>query len=369
MVASASSLSRTFAVLALTTVSIAAQQISSVGVLPGGTFSQCSAASANGQVVVGISFGEWGQTPDRSFRIVGNGLAQDIGVFPGATDMWASSVSGNGSTTVGLAFTPNGLRAFRLRNGEFDDLGVLPGAPYGAEAYGTSHDGSVVVGTSSSPGDEFRAFRWTQQTGMVDLGVLPGGGMSFGSAVSASGTVVVGSSGSSNGEQAFRWTPQHGMRALEPVDPSFWSAAFAVSANGAYVAGYSGATAVRWNPAGQAQDLGTLPGGTFSTAYTISGNGQIVGGTSEDENFHSYAIAWAPLLGMVDLNEFLPELGVDLTGWELSVTTGISADGRTLVGLGEFEGEDRGWIARVPNPGPGGLGWLLAAWLHRHCHR
>ena len=362
------SFSRTLFTLALVATSLHAQNITSVGVLPGGTFSQCSATSANGHVVVGISFGEWGQTPDRSFRIVGNGLAHDIGVFPGATDMWATSVSGNGSTTVGLAFTPTRLRAFRLRNGVFDDLGVLPGAPYGAEAYGTNQDGSVVVGTSSSPGDQFRAFRWTQPTGMVDLGVLPGGSYSFGNAVSASGTAVVGSSSSSNGEQAFRWTPNGGMRALQSIDPSFGSGAYAVSSTGTWVAGYSGTTATRWNANGQVQDLGTLPGGEFSTAYAMSGNGHIVGGFSEDANFNALAMVWAPALGMVDLNEFLPELGVDLTGWELSITTGISADGRTLVGLGKFEGEDRGWIARVQNPGPGGIGWWITAWLHRHCH-
>lgn len=359
---------RTLLVLALATATLGAQQIRSVGVLPGGIGSQCSSVSANGHVVVGISWGEWGVTNDHSFRIVGYGQAQDLGSFPGATDMWATAVSGNGTTTVGLAFTPNGLRGFRLSNGTFDDLGVLPGAPNGTEAYGVSHDGSVVVGTSSSPGDLFHAFRWTQQGGMVDLGTLPGGDYSFGNAVSASGQVVVGSSTSANGEQGFRWTQNGGMSQLQPIDPSVPSGAFAVSATGSFMAGYSGTSMVRWNAAGQVQDLGMLPGGSYAVAYAISGNGQIVGGMGDDGNMESRATVWASLLGHVDLNEFLPELGVDLTGWDLDGVTSISADGRTLVGFGQFEGENRGFIVRVPNPGPGGLGWLIAAWLHAHCH-
>lgn len=357
----------TFAVVG-SSASLAAQEITSVGVLPGGTFSQCSAVSADGEVVVGISFGEFMVSPDRSFRIVGNGLPQDIGALPGATDIWASSISGDGSTIVGLAFSPNGLRAFRLKNGTFTDLGVLPGAPYGSEGYGVSHNGAVVVGTSSSAVADWRAFRWTQQTGMVDLGALPGDVYSFGSATSASGNVVVGTSGGPNGERAFRWTTNQGMRALDSLDPTFGSGGFTVSPNGTWTAGYSGSSAVRWNAAGHVRDLGVLPGGSFSAAYAISGNGQVVGGTSDDASMNSRAVLWTPLLGMVDANELLPALGVDLSGWSLSYVTGMSPDGRTLVGLGEFEGEGRGFIARVGHPGPGGLFWLLATWFDEHCN-
>lgn len=362
--------SLTFAVATLvgSTASLAAQEITSVGVLSGGTFSQCSAVSADGEVVVGISFGQFQVSPDRSFQIVGDGLPQDIGALPGATDIWASSLSGDGSTVIGLAFTPNGVRAFRLKNGAFLDLGVLPGAPFGAEAYGVSHNGAVVVGTSSSPVADWRAFRWTQQTGMVDLGALPGDVYSFGSATSANGNVVVGTSGGPNGERAFRWTTNQGMRALDSLDPTLGSGGFVVSPNGTWTAGYSGSSAVRWNAAGHVRDLGMLPGGSFSAAYAISGNGQVVGGVSDDITMNSRAALWTPLLGMVDANELLPALGVDLTGWTLSYVTGMSPDGRTLVGLGEFEGQGRGFIVRVGHPGPGGLFWLLARLFHEQCN-
>jgi hypothetical protein len=67
---------------------------------------------------------------------------------------------------------------------------------------------------------------------------------------------------------------------------------------------------------------------------------------------------------MVDLNAYLPTLGINLTGWQLGTTTGISYDGMTLVGVGTYNGNDRGWVVTLPSPGASavlGLGSLMTA--------
>ena len=38
-------------------------------------------------------------------------------------------------------------------------------------------------------------------------------------------------------------------------------------------------------------------------------------------------------------------------GWELEVATGVSADGKTIVGTGTYFGDTEAWIATVPEPG------------------
>jgi probable HAF family extracellular repeat protein len=76
-----------------------------------------------------------------------------------------------------------------------------------------------VGSTYSEPGtgDE-EAFRWTQEKGMVGLGVLPGGRRnSIANGVSADGSVVVGASHGETGREAFVWDSTHGMRRVRDV--------------------------------------------------------------------------------------------------------------------------------------------------------
>jgi probable HAF family extracellular repeat protein len=97
-------------------------------------------------------------------------------------------------------------------------LGDLPGGQLNSRAYGVSDGGSVVVGYgTTAAGTE--AFRWTQASGMVSLGILPGFNASAALDVSADGTRVIGSNGynSSNPAEAFLWDPAHGMRSLRDV--------------------------------------------------------------------------------------------------------------------------------------------------------
>jgi hypothetical protein len=59
---------------------------------------------------------------------------------------------------------------------------------------------------------------------------------------------------------------------------------------------------------------------------------------------------WDATHGMRSLASILTsELGVDLTGWQLTGATGVSADGHTIVGDGLHPNGDReAWIARLP---------------------
>src|SRR5207237_10190591 len=103
-----------------------------------------------------------------------------------------------------------------------------------------SADGSTIAGYSQQTlGNE--AFRWTQGTGMVGLGDLPGGAFnSQAYHVSSDGKVIVGySSDALNREQAFRWTQAGGLVPLgfASANPDEWSQAHAVSGNGDLVVG------------------------------------------------------------------------------------------------------------------------------------
>ncbi len=128
--------------------------------------------------------------------------------------------------------------AFPAQAASFQGLGGLPGS-FSSSATGVSADGSVVVGSSTrTPMWTTEAFRWTQATGMVGLGDLPGGSFySDANGVSADGSVVVGISNIGNGSEAFRWTQATGMVGLGNLSGWNSSSASGVSADGSVVVG------------------------------------------------------------------------------------------------------------------------------------
>jgi hypothetical protein len=97
----------------------------------------------------------------------------------------------------GLGFLPNSLPAHR-------QFGV---------ASLVSWDGNVVVGwTNTELAQE--TFRWTPQTGMVSIGVLPGSTGGTPTAMTSDGSIIVGGS---QGPFAFIWDAANGIRDLEEV--------------------------------------------------------------------------------------------------------------------------------------------------------
>lgn len=129
--------------------------------------------------------------------------------------------------------------------GQTQGIGFLPGG-IASFAVGISADGAVVVGRANfedSPGQfHHRPFRWSAQSGMVALPMLPGSS-NFGEAsdASADGGFIVGES---NGK-AFIWDAQHGTRDLQQLlisnghDLAGWTLlrANAISDDGKVVAG------------------------------------------------------------------------------------------------------------------------------------
>src|SRR5207244_2329466 len=101
--------------------------------------------------------------------------------------------------------------------------------------------------------------------------------------------------------------------------------------------------------------LPQLPGGASGWPLGINADGSVIVGQSSVPGAN-HAIVWARGLGsaagVVDLNVYLPSVGVDLTGWTLTIANAVSADGYTIVGDGSHNGSGvEGWIATLPRCG------------------
>jgi probable HAF family extracellular repeat protein len=253
----------------------------------------------------------------------------------------AHDVSADGSVVVGVARDSNGFyRPFRWTpGGGMQDLGTLGGRH--GEAMQVSPNGATIVGTASTVNssdsayidfDGFLAlggyhrmhpFRWTQGSGMQDLGTF-GGCCGWATSVSADGGVVVGwALNTSGGGRAFRWENNQ-MRNLGTLGGN-WSEAHGVSADGSVVVGGASNAAGQWRAFrwqnGVMQDLGTL-GGAESDAWGVSANGRVVVGAAQNASGQWRAFRWE--------NNQMRNLGT--LGGAASDARGVSADGRVVVG-------------------------------------
>ncbi|QKK07726.1 MAG: PEP-CTERM sorting domain-containing protein [Planctomycetota bacterium] len=270
-----------------------------------------------------------------------------------------SDCEGGGVNGIGTVIT-GGLIGNRTRyvymwtpEGGVVELGDLDGGIFRSGATDVSARGDVIVGYGNSH-DGGEAFRWTAETGMVGLGDLPGGPFSSGaSAVSADGLVVVGGSRVEAGWEAFRWTAETGMVSLGDLpDGNVSGSATAVSADGSVVVGNgfdeSGQRAFRWTAADGMVAIEKIhEDQSHQRAYDTSWDGNVIVGELGSSSAGTGPFYWTPEDGTRLLIDVFQDHGVEVPdGWRLSRASGVSADGRTIVGYGVSpHGNTQGWVA------------------------
>lgn len=219
----------------------------------------------------------------------------------------AADVSGDGSVIVAFAI--------RWKNGQVTFLPNLGGCC--TDAHGVSRDSVVVVGSSGNgnpdPNRNTRAFRWTEATGIEDLGTLRDGFEAIAENANTDGSIIVGQARNKDAFwRAFRWTRAQGM-----------------------------------------QELGTL-GGTMSAAFASSADGSVIVGQSLITSAlgSERAFRWTTRKQMQDLRQELLDQGVTaVQNWTLTAALGVSAGGTVIVGYGRNPNKQfEGWRAVLPLP-------------------
>jgi uncharacterized membrane protein len=298
------------------------------------------AISADGSTVVG--FGPSNGSSDLAFRWT---LAGGMEVLSGGA---AFAVSADGSIVAGRS----GSFAVRWVGSSMQDLRVAPELNTSAVGAGESGDGSVIVGSAGIN----QAFRWTATVGAQWLAIPISATNSAANGVSADGNMVAGLIRVGGHDHAFRWIIGSPGLDIGVLAGGTASVATTISASGMAMAGYgdnlvSSARAFRWSAAQGMIDLGILPGSSQSFAFGIGADGSAVVGYTVLGSTER-AFLWIPAFGMLDLNDYLPQLGVDLSDWQLTRAQAISADGTAIVGYGLFQGLTlHGWVVRGLNLG------------------
>ncbi len=248
-----------------------------------------------------------------------------------------TGISEDGQVVIGSGHhNKNGITTFEAclwtKQDGIVGLGDLPGGSFQSAINGgaylsngtVSADGSVVIGSSASSNGSSEAFRWTKRTGMEGLGDLDGGDFFSQSLhVSDDGSTILGLGKSAAGYRLFRWTQAQGLQPLPIV-----GTAFGASADGSVIVGDTGQLeAFVWSESTGQVKIGNLGGTRESAAYSVSADGSVVAGISSSSNGY-VGFRWTASTGMVAIPGTAPYAEPN---W-------MSADGSAIVGTTEAPG-------------------------------
>jgi probable HAF family extracellular repeat protein len=244
-----------------------------------------------------------------------NGVTTDLGVLAGGSGSQVDWISANG-LMAGISDNgqPDPLSGGTLpqmhgvlgEDGGMTDLGTLPEGGYQSLSTAVNRRGQVVgfaVNTIPDPNSmwaqfgypyQVRAFLWDKQTGMQDLGTLPGGTNATAALVTERGQVVGFSYTSSNPN-------------LDNLCDGY------LLTTGSFI----------WDKKNGMKDLGNLGGASCTLPYDLNNRGQVVGGSDVPGEFQ-HPFVWDAATGMTDLGT--PDGGY-------GVASGINEDG-DVVGFG-----------------------------------
>lgn len=340
-----------------------AQHLEPLGYLDGGSSAQAWAVSSGNPFVVGG--GEIGRDY-RAFRWDFSLGMQELPPFPNQ-DTNATGISANGEVIVGNRDSDL-RRAFRYSQGVASDLRPFRNGDF-AKVNGVSADGRVTVGAanSASPAWEQPAIWIGNDPTAIPLGSFQGHPHPHGWANDASsdGAVVVGKAGSF----AWRWTESTGMVDLGMLPGHIRSDAKAVSGDGRTVGGVAVSnvyTSWIWQEGEGLTAL--LPPIGFESAHLLdmSADGNVLVGFVGEAG-DARAILWTDQAEpAILLSDYLGD--AMLEDWTLRSADAISADGRFIIGEGRNElGFAESWLAVIPTPATASpLLFLLLPRRRRH---
>lgn len=249
----------------------------------------------------------------------------ELGTLPDSVYLVPEAISADGQTVVGwsrVASTGRG-QAFRWSQATGVQALAMPAGTLSSAAYAVNADGTVVVG-----GTSLGAFRWTLATGTE---ILPTNGVwpQDATAVSSDGTIIGGTGDLAGHGQAFRWTAGSGTIALGNLPTDDTSRVYAMSGDGAVMTGwarYSGQQqrAYRWSAHTESQVLPLLTGGIHSAARAITRDGSMIAGGVNFPDGTAHSVLWHERFGSIDL--------ITTPAWAVFGAWGMSGDGTTLVG-------------------------------------
>lgn len=301
------------------------------------------ALSGDGSSVVGFARRDSGTGPD-AVRWNDDGSFDQFG--PG--NAWSVSFDG------GTVATDGDNSMWRHRDGQSTRLDTPDGHPRWGQPRAMSSDGEVISGYFRNQSWE-EAFVWTEDTGLLGLGLGDGLRDTRAFGMSSDASTIVGEAYLGSGAYfGFRWTQASGYELLRNNQSEHdMSIAFDTSAEGGFLVGRAtNGRAAYWTEATGTVPLPALQRLSQGYAFAVTPDASAVVGVDID-GADEIAFLWTPQDGIRPLADvLLQDHGLDTSGFILERATGISDDGLAICGIGRYEGTslERAWRVTIPAP-------------------
>lgn len=325
---------------------------------PGTRNSILRGLSADGSAAAG-SFTPLGQSWSRAYRWSATAGFEALVDATAPQDHDNYGISGDGSATVGVAFYLGEFgHAYRYRGpGTYERLSENIPNHLGSSAFGSNHDGSVVVGgigqRLSATETRTQAVRWNADGSVTQLG-FTAYGSSYANAISRDGSTVVGNNDGFY-QDAFRYTDAGGIQRLPNLlgNRSGSNVAIGVSGNGQFIVGNSNDRAVVWHD-NTVTELRLSNGDrAYASPEAVSDDGSVLAGALFVDSDYVAGV-WTAATQFIPLTDYLLSYGIQVpSNFITQEVVALSADGRTFAGNGYFQGRSdnvRGFVVTVPTP-------------------
>ncbi|MEN0107371.1 MAG: autotransporter domain-containing protein [Pseudomonas sp.] len=210
---------------------------------------------------------------------------------------------------------------------QMHDLGVLPNGSF-SQGTAISGDGALVAGVGADALDNQWLLLWSADKGWVK--VAPFTGFATVHAASGDGSVLVGAARLNGASHAFRWEAATGLVDLGTFG-GVVSQAWGISSDGQVIVGDAANAALvrrafRWTAGQGLQELGGLTPTGMSIAFAVSGDGAVAVGTAANSSNINRAVLWQ--------GGTIVDLGT-LHGSAGGGALGVNADGSVVVGASD----------------------------------
>lgn len=225
-----------------------------------------------------------------------------------------------------------------------------------SSVWGMSPDGKYIVGLGATEAGSYHGLKWSEATGMVDLGSTYNDNYSRANGVSDNGNVIAGWQDDDfdrwgvyweNGKQEYVYDKE-GNNVFEFAN---------VSGDGKWLIGATvDDAAMRWSKETGVELIDHPNRSMFfnGSSTAINGDGSVIlgfyrawpGPAAAGEGF-----IWTEKTGRVELNEYVKSLGYDDLGITFALPLGISNDGTKIVGLGKTDSGVVSFMIALPKLG------------------